>query len=287
VSVDKEQFEKQRPIDQLIALMAMLRDSDHGCPWDLKQTIQSLVPYTLEEAYEVAEAIEQNDLVELEDELGDLLFQVVFYAQIAGEKGNFDFDAVARAIVNKLIRRHPHVFPNGDISQFGQAQDLSPDEVVVNWEAIKQQERAEKQARKPSGLRSNRSGELDSVPAALPALQRAVKLQQRAASVGFDWSDTEPVVEKLREEIDEFEEALQEGDKKQESAELGDMLFSLVNLCRHRGVEPEEALRQANMRFTNRFVWVEEELHNLGQQMPEATLEELDALWNKAKQSGL
>ena len=136
MSVDKEQFEKQRPIDQLIALMAMLRDSDHGCPWDLKQTIQSLVPYTLEEAYEVAEAIEQNDLVELEDELGDLLFQVVFYAQIAGEKGNFDFDAVARAIVNKLIRRHPHVFPNGDISQFGQAQDLSPDEVVVNWEAI-------------------------------------------------------------------------------------------------------------------------------------------------------
>lgn len=251
-------------IDRLIAIMTMLRDKQHGCPWDLEQSIKSLLPYTLEEVYEVADAIENNDLVELEDELGDLLFQVIFYAQIAKEQGAFDFQDIARAISDKLVRRHPHVFPEGDIQQFGIPQDISAQQVVVNWEAIKELEREEK--RKKGGKQSVKevASILDDVPRALPAMERARKLQKRAAQVGFDWAEIAPVLEKLKEEVAEFEEALSSGDLERISDELGDVLFATINLARHSNIEPEVALRSTNRRFETRFKWIETALSMRG-----------------------
>ena len=274
-------------IDRLVAIMTMLRDKQHGCPWDLEQTIKSLLPYTLEEVYEVADAIENNDLVELEDELGDLLFQVVFYAQIAKEQGAFDFQDIAAAITNKLVRRHPHVFPNGDVEQFGIPQDISAQQVVVNWEAIKELEREEK--RKKGGLAAAQEVEsiLDDVPRALPAMERARKLQKRAAQVGFDWTEIAPVLEKLKEEVAEFEEALANGDPERMSDELGDVLFAAINLARHANIEPEVALRSTNRRFETRFKWIETALSKQGKVFKDARLEELDALWDQAKENCL
>jgi len=279
------------PIEQLVDLMTMLRDRQHGCPWDLKQTIKSLLPYTLEEAYEVADAIESNDMVELEDELGDLLFQVVFYAQIAKEQGLFDFGDVAAAIGDKLIRRHPHVFPQKDVSQFGLEQDISAEQVVLNWEAIKAEEKEQK--RKKGSIKAGKAltqdnadipqGILDDVPRALPAMERARKLQKRAAGVGFDWQEIQPVLDKLKEEIAEFEQALEQQDAEQISDELGDILFSAVNLARHSSVEPELALRSSNLRFVERFEWIERALRQRGKTVQESSLEELDNLWNLAK----
>ncbi len=275
--------------------MTMLRDKDFGCPWDLQQTIASLVPYTLEEVYEVVDAIEKQDMLELEDELGDLLFQVVFYTQIAAEEGLFDFDDVANAITRKLIRRHPHVFPKGKQTNFGNKADISSDQVVVNWEAIKQQERQEKQRTRQTNQSHSGDSEsseasnsiLDDVPRALPALERARKLQKRAARVGFDWPEIEPVIAKLKEEVAELESALREGDQQQISNELGDVLFAAVNLARHASVEPELALRSANQRFEDRFKWIESTLSSRGKTLSETNLEELDLLWDKAKQKGL
>ncbi len=274
-------------IERLITIMKMLRDRKHGCPWDLEQTIKTLLPYTLEEVYEVADAIENDDLVELEDELGDLLFQVIFYAQIANEQGSFDFQDVANAISDKLVRRHPHVFPGGEIERFGMPQEISAEQVVVNWEAIKEIEREEK--RKKGGRKANQQLEslLDDVPRALPAIERARKLQKRAAQAGFDWSEIGPVLDKLKEEIQEFEEALASGDSARMSEELGDVLFAAVNLSRHSDVEPEVALRSANRRFEQRFRWIEAALAAQGKALKDANLEQLDALWDQAKASGL
>lgn len=274
-------------IDRLIAIMTMLRDKQHGCPWDLEQTIKSLLPYTLEEVYEVADAIENNDLVELEDELGDLLFQVIFYAQIAKEQGAFDFQDIATAISDKLVRRHPHVFPDGDVEQFGIPQDISAQQVVVNWEAIKELEREEK--RKKGGKQASEEvlSLLDDVPRALPAMERARKLQKRAAQVGFDWAEVAPVLEKLKEEVAEFEEALSSGNHERMSDELGDVLFAAINLARHSNIEPEVALRSTNRRFEARFKWIEASLSAQGKEFKGATLEELDALWDQAKATGL
>jgi ATP diphosphatase len=274
-------------IDRLIAIMTMLRDKQHGCPWDLEQTIKSLLPYTLEEVYEVADAIENNDLVELEDELGDLLFQVIFYAQIAKEQGAFDFQDIATAISDKLVRRHPHVFPAGDIEQFGIPQDISAQQVVVNWEAIKEIEREEKRKKGGSAAVEKNESILDDVPRALPAMERARKLQKRAAQVGFDWAEIAPVLNKLKEEVTEFEEALASGDHERMSDELGDVLFATINLARHSKIEPEVALRSTNRRFELRFKWIEVALSKQGKVFKDANLEELDALWDQAKSTGL
>ena len=274
-------------IDRLIAIMTMLRDKEHGCPWDLEQTIKSLLPYTLEEVYEVADAIENNDLVELEDELGDLLFQVIFYAQIAKEQGAFDFQDIATAISDKLVRRHPHVFPAGDVEQFGIPQDISAQQVVVNWEAIKEIEREEKRKKGGSAAVEKNESILDDVPRALPAMERARKLQKRAAQVGFDWAEVAPVLEKLKEEVAEFEEALSSGDLERMSDELGDVLFATINLARHSKIEPEVALRSTNRRFERRFKWIEAALYKQGKVFKDAKLEELDALWGQAKKTGL
>jgi ATP diphosphatase len=272
-------------VDRLIAIMTMLRDKQHGCPWDLEQTIKSLLPYTLEEAYEVADAIENNDLVELEDELGDLLFQVIFYAQIAKEQGAFDFQDIATAITDKLIRRHPHVFPDGDVEQFGISQEIDAQQVAVNWEAIKEIEREEK--RKKGGKQVVQGAEsiLDDVPRALPAMERARKLQKRAAQVGFDWVELAPVLEKLKEEVAEFEEALASGDLERMSDELGDVLFATINLARHSKIEPEVALRSTNRRFERRFKWIEAALYKQDKVFKDAKLEELDVLWGQAKKT--
>jgi len=274
-------------IDRLIAIMTMLRDKQHGCPWDLEQTIKSLLPYTLEEVYEVADAIENNDLVELEDELGDLLFQVIFYAQIAKEQGAFDFQDIATAITDKLVRRHPHVFPDGDVEKFGIQQDISAQQVVVNWEAIKELEREEKRKKGGEQVAQEVESILDDLPRALPAMERARKLQKRAAQVGFDWAEIAPVLEKLKEEVAEFEEALASGDLERMSDELGDVLFATINLARHSKIEPEVALRSTNQRFETRFKWIEAALSQQGKVFKDANLEELDALWDQAKKTGL
>jgi ATP diphosphatase len=274
-------------IDRLIAIMTMLRDKQHGCPWDLEQTIKSLLPYTLEEVYEVADAIENNDLVELEDELGDLLFQVIFYAQIAKEQGAFDFQDIATAITDKLVRRHPHVFPDGDVEKFGIQQDISAQQVVVNWEAIKELEREEKRKKGGKQVAQEVESILDDLPRALPAMERARKLQKRAAQVGFDWAEIAPVLEKLKEEVAEFEEALASGDLERMSDELGDVLFATINLARHSKIEPEVALRSTNQRFETRFKWIEAALSQQDKVFKDANLEELDALWDQAKKTGL
>ena len=274
--------------------MVMLRDQKLGCPWDLEQTIESLVPYTLEEVYEVVDAIDKNDMVELKDELGDLLFQVVFYAQIACEEGLFTFDDVADSITAKLIRRHPHVFPDATIGSFGSKSYISSDQVAVNWEAIKQEEKIKKlQHRAERGQTEKEdstdaiASTLDDVPRSLPALERAYKLQKRAANTGFDWSDIAPVIEKLKEESAEFQSALETKNQQQIQAEIGDVLFTAVNLARHASVEPEIALRAANHRFEERFKWIETTLYSRDQTVNETNQEQLDELWEQAKGMGL
>ena len=225
--------------------------------------------------------------MELEDELGDLLFQVIFYAQIAKEQGAFDFQDIATAISDKLVRRHPHVFPAGDIEQFGIPQDISAQQVVVNWEAIKEIEREEKRKKGGSAAVEKNESILDDVPRALPAMERARKLQKRAAQVGFDWAEIAPVLNKLKEEVAEFEEALASGDHERISDELGDVLFATINLARHSKIEPEVALRSTNRRFELRFKWIEVALSKQGKVFKDANLEELDALWDQAKSTGL
>lgn len=277
-------------IDSLIELMSKLRDPVQGCPWDLKQSITSLLPHTLEEVYEVADAIESGSMVELEDELGDLLFQIVFYAQLAREEGSFDFDDIAAVVTNKLLRRHPHVFPDGTLASFGETKELSADQVVANWDAIKEIEREEKRQKlKLTGQEQidSPASLLDDVPKALPAMERARKLQKRAASVGFDWKEIEPVLMKLKEEIAELEEAIVQGQTKEIEHELGDVLFASVNLARHVKVEPEIALRGCNSRFEARFRFIEKQLQIEETEFKNKSLEDLDHLWDLAKQSGL
>ncbi|EKG36825.1 nucleoside triphosphate pyrophosphohydrolase [Pseudomonas syringae] len=264
-------------VQDLLNLMARLRDPQSGCPWDLKQTYASIVPHTLEEAYEVADAIEQGDLDHLKGELGDLLFQVVFYAQLAKEEGRFEFDDVIDGITRKLLRRHPHVFPTGELYAPAETPRLTDEQVNLRWDEIKAEERAEK-AGVPEQLSL-----LDDVPRALPALSRAAKLQKRAAQVGFDWPAALPVVDKVREELDEILEAMVDNDAEGIAEEVGDLLFSVVNLARHLKVDPETALRSANSKFDRRFRFIEQALRHLQRPIEACSLEEMDALWGEAK----
>lgn len=255
-----------RPIDRLLGVMAKLRDPEGGCPWDVEQTFATIAPYTIEEAYEVADAIERGDMDDLKSELGDLLFQSVFHARMAQEAGLFDFDDVAAAIADKLERRHPHVF--GD--ETAQADDKAQ---KARWEDIKA---AERKARAQGGV-------LDDVPVGLPALTRAAKLTKRAGRVGFDWPSTDEVFDKLAEEIEELRVEIAAGDKDKAREELGDLLFVVANLARKLDVEPEDALRGANAKFARRFGFIEAELARDGRTPDQSTLEEMDRLWDAAK----
>ncbi|MFO1152000.1 MAG: nucleoside triphosphate pyrophosphohydrolase [Alsobacter sp.] len=265
-----------RDIAALLAIMAALRTPGTGCPWDLEQDFSTIVPYTIEEAYEVADAVERGDLVDLRDELGDLLLQVVFHARMAQEQGAFDFGAVVEAITAKLIRRHPHVF--------GEARSLPPSAVKALWGEIKAQEKAQRRAeRKAAGLPPEPAGLLADVPRALPALTRAVKLQARAGKVGFDWNDARLVLAKIREEIQEVEEALEQADRQAVAGEVGDLLFAMANLARHLDVDPEAALSDTNAKFIRRFGHIEASLAVRGRSLQEASLDEMEALWVEAK----
>ena len=264
-------------LDDLLHLMARLRDPQYGCPWDLKQSYASIVPHTIEEAYEVADAIERGDFEHLPGELGDLLFQVVYYSQLAREEGRFEFSQVVDGITRKLLRRHPHVFADGDLYGAPDAAKLDETAVKQRWEEIKAEERAEKAAA-PEQLSL-----LDDVPHALPSLSRAIKLQKRAAQVGFDWPEALPVVDKVREELDEVLEAMSENDPEAIAEEIGDLLFVVGNLARHLKVDPESALRAANGKFERRFRFIEQALREAGRAMQDCALEELDALWGQAK----
>jgi tetrapyrrole methylase family protein/MazG family protein/ATP diphosphatase len=250
---------------QLLEIMARLRDPAGGCPWDLDQSFASIAPYTIEEAYEVADAIARNSMEDLVDELGDLLFQVVFHARMASEAGAFDFADVARAIVAKMIRRHPHVF--------GDAEARTAEEQTAAWEATKAQERS---ARAQASV-------LDGVAVGLPALTRAMKLSRRAARVGFVWPSAQEVVAKLHEEVAELEAELQSGDREKARQELGDILFVCANLARELDVDPEAALRETNDKFIRRFSFIERAQAAAGSSPEQSTLAEMDALWDQAK----
>jgi ATP diphosphatase len=251
---------------RLIEIMRALRDPNAGCPWDIEQTFQTIAPYTIEEAYEVADAIERQNWSELRGELGDLLLQSVYHTQMASEAGLFDFDDVANDISDKMVARHPHVFGE-------ESRDKSADQQTQDWEKIKAAERAAKQ----------RGGVLDDVALGLPALMRAVKLQKRAARVGFDWPDISMVVDKIVEEARELSEAQDENDHAHLAEEYGDLLFVIANLGRHLKIDPEEALRSANNKFTRRFRFIEAELRKRGKSPEDSDLKEMDALWDAAK----
>jgi len=256
-----------RDIGRLLDIMAALRTPQTGCPWDLAQTFATIAPYTLEEAYEVADAIARDDLADLQEELGDLLLQVVFHARMAEEQGAFDFGDVVDGITGKLVRRHPHVF--------GDERSDDPRAVESLWERIKAEEKA---ARGGSRV----EGALAGVPVALPALTRALKLQAKAGKVGFDWNDPRAVLRKIREEADEIEDAL-DRDQANAAAEVGDLLFAAVNLARHLRADPETLLRQTNQKFERRFAAIERALAARGKAPQDATLAEMDALWDEAK----
>ncbi|WP_296250831.1 nucleoside triphosphate pyrophosphohydrolase [Pseudomonas sp. UBA4194] len=264
-------------LQDLLNLMARLRDPQYGCPWDVKQTYATIVPFTLEEAYEVADAIEREDYEHLQGELGDLLFQVVYYSQLAREEGRFEFDAVVDSITRKLIRRHPHVFPTGDLYAPLDTPRLDEHQVKERWEQIKAKERAEQ-----AGVGVQLSL-LDDVPAALPAVARAAKLQKRAAGVGFDWPEPLAVLDQVRLELDEVLQAMASGDNAAITDEIGDVLFSVVNLARHLKVDPENALRGANRKFDRRFRFIEQALRDTHRNIEDCTLEDMDALWGEAK----
>ncbi|MBU0582749.1 MAG: nucleoside triphosphate pyrophosphohydrolase [Alphaproteobacteria bacterium] len=271
-------MQSSRDISRLIEIMAALRDPETGCPWDVEQDFASIAPYTVEEAYEVADAIARGDLDDLRDELGDLLLQVVYHARMAEEQGDFAFGDVVQAITEKMIRRHPHVFGDEEARGAGMAKGM--------WERIKGEEKAAKRAaRVARGLdpEDNGHGFLDGVPVALPALTRALKLQQKAAQVGFDWSEAEPILAKIEEEIGELRSAMAEKDAAAMKDEFGDVLFALVNFGRHLGIEAEAALGGTNEKFRNRFHEVERALTARNETLQAATLEEMEALWQQAK----
>ena len=285
----------KKSISDLLDIMAALRDPKTGCEWDLAQSYQTIVPYTLEEAYEVADAIEQKDMLSLRDELGDLLFQTVFYARLAEEDQNFDFSDVVDAICNKMLRRHPHVF--------GSKQQRDQGMVKGQWEQIKADERAEKQRERQALVQTQNSqishgggrqaGDhenatetsiLADIPKSLPALSRAIKLQNRAAAVGFDWPSLKPVFDKMREELGELEHEIEiTQDREAIAAEFGDLMFVMANVARHLGIDPEAALRLTNHKFTNRFQRIESLLAEDGRTPKDSDLEEMDRLWDRAK----
>jgi ATP diphosphatase len=259
-----------RDIARLIEIMAALRDPGSGCPWDLEQNFKTIAPYTVEEAYEVADAIARGDLADLKDELGDLLLQVVYHARLAQEEGAFDFGDVVESITAKMIRRHPHVFADAD-GRTAQA-------VKGMWERIKAEEKAERREKAEESA-------LAGVPVALPALTRALKLQEKASRVGFDWNDPRAVLAKIREEADEIEAELELADRAPAAAEVGDLLFAVVNLARHIGADPEDILRATNRKFERRFAAIERALAARGKRPAESTLAEMDALWDAAKEA--
>ena len=263
-----------RDIAGLVAIMAALRTPGSGCPWDLEQNFGTIAPYTIEEAFEVADAIDRGDVDDLKDELGDLLLQVVFHARMAEEQGTFAFPDVVQAICEKLIRRHPHVF--------GDKSGLNTGQVNVQWDQIKAEEKAAraKAGRAPA---PGRDGALAGVSPGLPALARALKLQQKAGKVGFDWNDPKAVLAKIREEADEIGAELDAGAKEKVAGEIGDLLFAVVNLARHLDVDPETALRTTNLKFERRFGAIEDALAAAGKTPSDATLGEMDALWDQAK----
>ena len=256
-----------RPIDRLLEIMARLRDPVAGCPWDLEQSFATIAPYTIEEAYEVADTIERGDLAHLKDELGDLLLQVVFHSRMAEEAGLFDFDAVAAAIADKMVRRHPHVF--------GDAAYRNAAEQTEAWETIKAREREHK----------GTASVLEDVPVGLPALTRALKLTRRAGRVGFDWPSVKEVLDKLDEELKELTDEIDRGDTDAAREELGDLLFVCANLARKLDVDPEEALRAANAKFVRRFSAIERDLAAQGRTPEQATLQEMEDLWTEAKKA--
>jgi ATP diphosphatase len=264
-----------RDISRLIEIMAQLRTPVTGCPWDLEQSFATIVPYTIEEAYEVADAIARGDFEDLKDELGDLLLQVVYHARMAEEEEAFAFGDVVVAITKKMIRRHPHVFADKD-------GNIAPAGVKSAWERIKAEEKAERAARRPQQTHEHASL-LASVKAGLPALTRAMELQRKASTVGFDWNDPRAVLSKIREEADEIEAALDRNDADELAEETGDLLFALVNLARHVRADPEMALRRTNAKFERRFAYIERALAAKGRTLEAATLDEMDALWNEAK----
>jgi len=266
-----------RDIARLIEIMARLRTPVTGCPWDLEQDFATIAPYTIEEAFEVAEAIARSDLDDLREELGDLLLQVVFHARIAEERGAFGFGDVVEGITAKMIRRHPHVFADAD-------GNIAPSHVEGVWDRIKAEEKAERAARR--GLSDHPSSSaLAGVKAGQPALSRAMELQRKASKVGFDWNDPRAVLAKIREETDEIEAALDAGDQAHITEETGDLLFALVNLARHANADPEMALRGANAKFERRFAYIEQALAAQGKAAQDATLAEMDALWDEAKRA--
>ena len=265
-----------RDISRLLDIMEALRTPGTGCPWDLEQNFSTIAPYTIEEAYEVVDAIARGDLDDLRDELGDLLLQVVFHARMAEEQNAFAFGDVVDAISRKMIRRHPHVFAD-------KAGRLTPSDVKGVWERIKAEEKADRAARLPSGDASHKSL-LSGVKAGQPALSRAMELQRKASSVGFDWNDPRAVLRKIREEADEIEAALDRGDATELADETGDLMFALVNLARHAGVDPEIALRGSNAKFERQFGYIERVLASQGRSLERASLEEMDALWDEAKE---
>ena len=272
-----------RDITMLLEIMSRLRDKETGCPWDIEQDFASIIPYTIEEAYEVQDAIERDDLDDMREELGDLLLQVVFHAQMAseleGHPASFDFGDVVHAITKKLIRRHPHVF--GDVGQRGK------DLVREAWEAIKQEEKAERAERRIDlGIKESAKAFLDDVPYGFPPIKAAVKLQKQAGKVGFDWNDPLLVLDKIIEEVEEVRDELTHPEKIDETAikeEIGDLLFAVTNLARHLHVDPDEALAHTNQKFRNRFSHIESELEKSGSSLKEATLEQMEILWQQAK----
>lgn len=259
-------------LDDLIHLMARLRDPDTGCSWDLKQTYSSIAKSTIEEAYEVVDAIESGDAGHLKEELGDLLFQVIFYSRLGQEEAKFDFHSIVHSLTEKLIRRHPHVFPNGSLTDVV-AQTAAPEAVKASWEAIKKQERNAK----------GQADLLDDVPLGLPALTRAEKLQKRAASVGFDWQEPKQVLTKLQEEMTELQVALEAGDERGQKEELGDVLFTLVNLARHLDIDAETALRSANNKFSGRFRYIEQKVTADGGALKDTNVDLMERYWQEAK----
>jgi ATP diphosphatase len=256
--------------DDLLYLMSRLRDPQTGCPWDIKQDYASIVPSTLEEAYEVVDAIEKGDFIHLKEELGDLLFQVIFYSQLGSEDGHFSFAGVVSDLVAKLVRRHPHVFPDGTLKSQIENRHTLPTDVKARWEAIKQQERQAKGAQSV----------LADVPLNLPALTRAAKLQKRAATVGFDWQDVNGPIAKVREELLEVEGALAAADSRAIEEELGDLLFSVVNVSRFLKIDPEQALRKASKKFEQRFAYIESHCPT---PLNETDITVMSALWDEAK----
>ncbi|GGF83849.1 MULTISPECIES: nucleoside triphosphate pyrophosphohydrolase [Rhizobium] len=270
-------MEASKDISRLIEIMAALRTPVTGCPWDLEQDFASIKPYTIEEAYEVADAIERNDMDDLCEELGDLLLQVVFHARMAEEAGDFAFGDVVEAVTRKMIRRHPHVFARSDAD--------TPGAVKIQWDEIKQEEKRERAERRAArGITEDfKAGFLGSVHRSQPALTEALKLQERAAKVGFDWAQPEPILDKIEEEVRELREALQAGHPEKVSDELGDLIFAMVNIGRHVNADPENSLRGTNTKFRRRFNYIETELSKAGESLDAATLERMEDLWQAAK----